>query len=549
MRAVCTFEIRQQLREPLTTLYALVFFLLALGFTASDAVQLVNDRGAVPANSPWSLALAFGGLTAFGQVITTMVVATTMLRDDALRTRALVATSGVSTRDWFLARFAAALVVLSAVYAAMPLGAAIGARLSAFTGNEVAWGGVTRYLRAFALISLPTMVVVAGLLAAAGALTRRILGVLAMALLLVGIWQLALALEGHPRTRLLGALLDPFANAPVLTSTRGWTETQRRTREIPIDARLAGNRLLWLTIAAAATAVAARRVTWAVPEAGAGHPPTAPSERMAAHEPEAATAKHRTTGVILAVRSVTTKWMMRDGGWRVITVLAVLNALINGWAGTGSAVSAGSASGTPTSLAGVLGAVSTHSRLFLILLATVYAGELHWRDRDVRVDALIDSSPAPTWRLGAGRLMGMLVAQLSLVAPLAVGALLIALARGACGGSCTGAAGGRALEEWSAWTVFVLWLPFVHLTVLSAAVHAILDHKVGAHLLLILGWVLAVVLNTQGANGWWYRFAEPAVVLHDGHVAWVSLAQRGAYWSAVSAALTAVLMWRLTSRR
>ncbi|MFN5203448.1 MAG: hypothetical protein ACK5HM_16760, partial [Gemmatimonas sp.] len=110
VRAVLWFEVRAQQREPLTTLYALVFFLLALGYASSSAVELVGNRGAVPRTAPWALLLAFGGLTAFGQVITTMIATTAMLRDEAQRTRALVATSGLDPRTWFLARLAAALV-------------------------------------------------------------------------------------------------------------------------------------------------------------------------------------------------------------------------------------------------------------------------------------------------------------------------------------------------------------------------------------------------------------------------------------------------------
>jgi hypothetical protein len=90
----------------------------------------------------------------------------------------------------------------------------------------------------------------------------------------------------------------------------------------------------------------------------------------------------------------------------------------------------------------------------------------------------------------------------------------------------------------------VLWLPFAQLTVLSLAVHVLLDHKVAAHLLLITGWVVAVVLDGQVDLAWWWRFAEPASLLRDGVVAWGELARRGAYWTAVSAALVALCWWR-----
>ena len=90
--------------------------------------------------------------------------------------------------------------------------------------------------------------------------------------------------------------------------------------------------------------------------------------------------------------------------------------------------------------------------------------------------------------------------------------------------------------------------PFAQLTVLSLAVHTLLDHKVGAHLLLITGWVLAVTLDRQGVAAWWLRFAEPAPLSDMAAVPWGLLAQRGAYWSAVSAALLLVIWWRWPSR-
>ena len=93
----------------------------------------------------------------------------------------------------------------------------------------------------------------------------------------------------------------------------------------------------------------------------------------------------------------------------------------------------------------------------------------------------------------------------------------------------------------------MLWLPFAQLTLLSLAVHLLLDHKVAAHLLLITGWVLAVVLDGQGVSAWWVRFAEPPPLLIDGVVAWAPLLQRGAYWTAVSAVL--LLVCRRFSRQ
>ena len=70
------------------------------------------------------------------------------------------------------------------------------------------------------------------------------------ALALVALWQGALSLVTIDAERTIGALLDPFANAPVLALTAHWSEGARTTRTVPIDTLLLANRALWLTVAA-----------------------------------------------------------------------------------------------------------------------------------------------------------------------------------------------------------------------------------------------------------------------------------------------------------
>jgi len=523
-RAVLTFEVRAQAREPLTTLYALVFFFLSVGYAASDAVELVSDRGGVPRTASWALALAFGGLTAFGQVITTMIATTAMLRDEAQRTRALVATTGLGARTWFLARVCAALLVMLAVYAAMPVGVTVG---TAINGGHMA-DALRGSLRAFAVVTVPTMITVTVLLSCAALITQRVLGVLAAALALVAIWQLALSLTGNAATAHIGALLDPFGNAPVLALTHGWTEQQRALDDVPLRGLFAANRAVWLTVAALVAGVVLST------QSHRAFAPTAPASNPRG-DTRTIGALSSSSTALSSLRRFTASWMQFDGGWRVVTLLAVLNALSNAVTRTVPS------QGTPSALfASVLALVSEHSRLFLILLATVYAGELVWRERDVRVHQLIDAMPVSRGTVALGRILGLLLAQRRVIVPLA----LVALAAGILRSGIATAVVPGLLPVWLAWSVFVLWLPFAQLTALSLAVHVLLDHKVMAHLLLITGWVVAVMLDGRGVSTWWLRFAEPAVLLQQGAVAWGDLTTRGAYWSAVSAVLLGGCWWR-----
>jgi hypothetical protein len=554
--ALVSFEVRQQLREPLTALYAIVFALLCVGFVSSGAVELVNQRQGAPKTSPWSLALAFGGLTAFGQVITTMVIATAFLRDRAVRTDALLATSGISVRLWASARLSAAVAVLCMVYAAMPLGALVGdaiagmshgADVRSVAGHALSLSGTLA--RTWLLITLPTCLVVAALLGVAAVLTQRTMGVLAVALTLVALWQLALGFEAHDGTRHIGALLDPFGNAPVLAMTRAWTTDERALRPIMLVGELLANRLVWLTIAISSILATAYFARW--PHAIASAEPRAERFRVLPHRVDGPLASDPHASVLSpwsawlptrdrgrtprqALTRFTATWMQRDGGWRIVAFLAAINAAVNAW----------SRSTATSTAADILGLVAEHSRLFLILLATVYAGEVLWRERDVRIDALYDTTPSTTRTMAIGRLAGLFRAQLRVVGAIALSAVVVLVGRALLRPSGADSAP-TLVVMFPAWLVFALWLPFAQLTALSVAVHAIINHKVFAHLLLITGWVSAVVLDRNGATAWWVRFAESAPLVESGQVNWTTMALHASWWSAIGGVLlgVAVLRW------
>ena len=133
--AVVRLELLTQRREPLTALYMLVFVLLAATFAAAGPVELVRDRGRVPRDAAWSLMLASTALTAFGQVITTMVAATVVLRDRADRVDEFLRATLLQPREYLTGKLLAALGLLCVIYTAIPVGLVCGAVI----GGGNAW--------------------------------------------------------------------------------------------------------------------------------------------------------------------------------------------------------------------------------------------------------------------------------------------------------------------------------------------------------------------------------------------------------------------------
>lgn len=565
--SVFRFELGIQRREPATVLYALVFLLLTFAFVSSGTVELVRDRGTLPKLSSLAIALSMSGLTAFGQVITTMITASALLRDRAWRTDQLVFTTSVDLRVWLVGRWLAACTVMIVVYSALVSGVMLGA-LAPWVERDVSLGTVlVRALWPWVTLTLPTTLAIATVLTAVAARTQRLLAVLAAALLLLFLWQGCEAvwqanarfLQAPNRLVLASAMLDPFGTVALQVVTASWSDVDRATRLVPWLGLVGASRVVWLAIAGAIGVVmlrwrseaprlddTTRRVASPPATPERAHPtlaalavsiharatPTVAAGPPIPHARAARTLPARTTA-LHSVALFTLRWLWRDNGWRVIAALGVLNVFVHAVTQPMSPVA------DPRTVVAI---VQEHARLFLILLATVYAGELLWRDHDERVVELVHSAPLRTAVLVGGRVVGIALAQLALVA-----ALLAAAWTGI-------AVRGSLVAPWTVAGIGALWIlvPFIQWTLLSLCLHVVVQHKVIAHLLLIAGWVLAVALDANGATSPWMRFADPPTLLTGTPLPLSEALWRAAWWFAVSAALLALTVhrWRrVTSRR
>lgn len=525
-REVAHFECQLQRREFLTWIYVAVFFFLTFGYTSSGVVDLVTGRGAIAKNAPWALAQAMAGVTAFGQVITTMITATAVMRDVATRQQELLFTTRLSRRDYLLGRWSGALMVMLFVYAAIPVGLVTGTVMPWVERGVLLPFDVSAYLRPLSLLVLPNVAVVSALFFTAGALRRSFMAILLLGVGLVALWSTGVSLVRDGA--LWGAMIDPFGNAALEAVTRDWGESQRGASAIPIGGWLLANRALWLAVAGVALAWLQHEFSFEVVSTtgaeGSAARATSDDDAQRLRHSSRATDSRGTTrlgrgGTLWLEGRWTMRWTLRERGFRTLAALGALNAAANAWRVGATHPDAGV----------VLAAVTEHSRLFLILVATIYAGELVWRERDVRTDAMRDALPAGTGTLLAGKILGLLAALAVLVAPLLVVGLVV--------GRVTHAAG-MSPQLALLWTGGIIW-PFVaQLTLLSLLVHAIVQHKVAGHVLLIIGWVLAVAMErtlalpmlARYANLPPYTWSAGAGFGGDGaRLAWVVV-----YWSAVA---------------
>ena len=120
------FEVRYHLTRPVTYLYVAIYFLLAFSLSASDVITISGGSGQVMRNAPWVIAQAMLILVAIGQVITTGLVGSTVLRDYQYRTHELLFTTPITRFAYLGGRFFGSFLIMVFVHVGIPLGLLIG---------------------------------------------------------------------------------------------------------------------------------------------------------------------------------------------------------------------------------------------------------------------------------------------------------------------------------------------------------------------------------------------------------------------------------------
>lgn len=561
---IFSFEVKYQLRRPATWLYFAILFLLAFGFLSSDAVEIGGGRGKVLKNSPWVLANVTAILTAIGQVITSALVGTAILRDFQHRTHELLFTTAMSRVGYLTGRFGGAFVAMIVVYLAIPLGAMVGSAMPWVDADKLLPMRMAAYLQPFLVIGLVNVLVISALFFVAGALTRSQFVVYTMGIFLLVAWSITGEVTNDLRNEGIGAMLDPFALQTFELATRYWTVAEKNTRLVPLEGYLLWNRLLWIAVAGALVGLtlatfrfsaqpASLVLPWqrrrraatlaaAAARAAADDGPSAftePVGRAAAQRLHAAWSAVRgpVSGVrqLWAIARMAFLGMVRQTAFLAIVTVGTVNVIMSAW----YASQQNELTVLPRTYI-IADAVVNGFGLFFVILLTMFVGELVWRERQLGADQIQDAMPTGPATHLAGRILGLVAAMALLQIPLILGGMAVQALKG--------------FHDYEPLLyvkiVYLVEFPFVlQYALLAFFVHTVVNNKAVGHVVLIAFWVVLIVLGAMGLEHRMYQYGQTAPYVYSdmngfGHFVPRLLAFM-AWWTAIAVALGVIsyLWW------
>lgn len=409
-----TFELWLRAKSLSTYVYFAIWTLFSFFCVASESFGPVGSaNGKVLLNGPYANTFDDVGAALFGVIIIAAIFGVSILRDFQRDTYQMVFTKPVSKAAYLGGRWAASFVTTVLVFSGMLVGTYVGtfapwADHARIGPNHLSW-----YLQPFVSVLVIQIFVLGSLFFMVAALTRRIVIVYLQGVALFVVYLIGQTAYFSSRAleHFWTGIFDPIGWITMDNVTRYWSVLEKNTLLLPWD--FSGNspgvflynRLLWTAVGALSLVA-----TWALfPMSVEALTRRSQSQRAARARttevedqrdrrpvpvPERLAPIHRVFGAATSFRQYATLSRLRTRAilrevpfWGIAALLIVFGVNNGRFAGR----VAGQDVWPVTYL--MLQAVEGSAVLFLYIVATLYAGELVWRERDTRFSGIHDALP------------------------------------------------------------------------------------------------------------------------------------------------------------
>lgn len=477
---IASFELRYQMRNPVFWVVAIAFFLLTFGGMTIPQVQ-IGSGGNVLRNSPAAIASYFLTFSVFYMFVTTAFVANVIVRDDESGFGPMVKSTRVTKFAYLFARFLGAFAAASIAFLAIPLAMWLGSHMPWLDPETVGPNRFGDYAFAYFALALPDILLTASLFFAVATMTRSMMYSYVGVVVFFGIYVVVNnVLRALPDLRSIAGLVEPFGGTAYRVATNYWTPAELNTRHATLTGTLLANRLIWFGVSLAALALAYWRFSFtergmsarkarrqAKREAKLAATPATTVETLPSAQPGSADMARLWARTRLEMAMV-----FRSPAFAILMLVGLLlsGALM---------FFSDRIYGTDTipltfTLIPLLGGSFS---IVLLIIAIYYAGELVWRDRDRRMNEIIDATSLPNWAYLVPKMVALTAVLFSAMLISTMAGLFIQLIRGQFE---------FEIGKYLAWHILPSTVDMLLLAVMAVFIQALSPNK-------YLGWGLMVL--------------------------------------------------------
>jgi ABC-2 type transport system permease protein len=491
-----------------------VFFLLTafLPFFAVSAQGFGPvGSGKVMLNSPFAFLIITTQVVAFGSILIAAIFGPAILRDFNGDTYQLIFTKPISKFAYLGGRWAGSFVTAIFAFSGIVFGIALGSLMPWADKLRIAPNDFGMYLRTYASVGIVQIFFLGSLFFCVAALTRNIVVVYLQGVALFAFYliELVVIVTTNKLERAWASVVDPFGLIMVQSLTRYWTVVERNTLTLHWTGVFLQNRLVWLGVGALALVAVSVLFPMSAELLGAKRS-TKKAQEARADEVNVKKGPRRLSTdlpLVTQIFGLSTTWMqllsmtrMRFFNivreipfWAILFIMLVFVLISGHFAGNSNGVDV-----WPVTYLMVF-VVSGQSGLFLYIIGGLYAGEVIWRERDVRFEQIHDSLPLRDWTDFFSKFLALALVETVLAS--------VVLVSGIFSQATNGFFRFEILHY--AKEIYLIYLPQLLMIVLLALfLQTMLGNKFVAHAVVIGFLILIPTLYSWGIENRLYLFGE-----------------------------------------
>jgi hypothetical protein len=459
-------------------------------------------------NGPFVTQLFDFQFTFFGAIIMAAIFGTSILRDFQRDTYQMIFTKPIGKFAYLGGRWAGSLITTLFIFTGLPIGEVLGSLAPWVDKTRVAPIDLGMLAYHYAVIIAPEIFLLGSLFFLISALTRRLVvtylqGVTLFAVYLIGFISVQQTRSLNP---FWPSVFDPVGLLLFRSIVRYWTVSEQNTLWIPFNGMFLWNRVVWCSVGVlavvavyiffpmSAEALTARRNKKVKKTEQESTAPPAP--RFHNLLPEVSRQYSFATSVqqYLSLSRIYFRNIFREIPFWAITFVMIVTCMVNGhFAGNQS-----DADVWPVTYL-MLQAVEGLSVLLLYIVATMYAGELIWRERDTHFEQIHDALPFRGW-----------IDTLSKFTALGAAEFVLLTIVGLTGVASQIVAGYYHFEffQYAEELYLVVFSQVMIFALLAFFVQTIVSNKFIGHGIVIGVFLLSIVVDTAGFSDRLYMYGD-----------------------------------------
>ena len=395
-----SFELKSWIKNPMVYIFFAINFLMVFMAVTNNKVTVGQDMGNVNINSPFAIMTYSAMLSLLSIVMTTAFVNRSALKDFNCNFHSLLFSSPIHRFGYLMGRFSSSIVISSIALLGVLLALYVAPFFVSDETFKIGPHHLGAYVNSFLIFVVPNTILICAVIFSLATMFRSATATFVGAIGLLVAYLIAGVFIYDLDNETIAILSDPLGVNSLSIITKYWTLEEKNTMWLALNGPILINRIIWMSVAALIFAISYFRFSFSAkkkkykknikstcPELSSKFQTLKPlpivvtSDNTAAYSMQVwAQTKSEIAGII------------KSPAFIVIALFAIFNMMT-------ALSNADGSRGVPNHPVTYIILRTIDGSLFLFISAIIayYSGALVWRERNAKMNEILDASPFPSW--------------------------------------------------------------------------------------------------------------------------------------------------------